>query len=344
MIARLAGTVWAAFAAAMLATSPLAAQTSDLGAAFDRALGTEPRKPQTFDAVYETSLERRIAQLADGSRGRIGVAAIDLSTGRQIAVLGDQLFPMASTSKIAVAATYLEMVEQGKYSLTSEFPLLVPIGSARFSSPAAPVRKGEHMAAIDLIELMITRSSNPATDALLAAVGGPARVNDWVRRQGIKDFSINRDIATLVRDDGEFDPAAHIDRRDAATPRAMVELLRGLYQGRYLSAESRRVLLGAMSRTSTGKRRIPAQIPLEAQVSHKTGSLNNTSSDIGIIETPDGRAIALAIYVTGQGTRAGREDRIAAIARALYDGFNADAQRQILTNSTSGEQVLQTGG
>src|SRR3546814_5628339 len=112
---------------------------------------------------------------------------------------------MASTSKIAVAATYLEMVEQGKFSLTSEFPLLVAVGSAKFSSPVAPVRKGEHMPAIDLIELMITRSSNPATDALLAAVGGPARVNDWVRRQGIKDFSIDRDIATLVRDDGEFD-------------------------------------------------------------------------------------------------------------------------------------------
>src|SRR3546814_9586604 len=59
---------------------------------------------------------------------------------------------------------------------TTRFRSLVPIGSARFSSPAAPVRKGEHMAAIDLIELMITRSSNPATDALLAAVGGPAKV------------------------------------------------------------------------------------------------------------------------------------------------------------------------
>lgn len=344
MIGRLVAPVWAALATAMLAASPLAAQTSDLGAAFDRELGTEPRSPQSFDAVYETSLERRIAQLADGTRGRIGVAAIDLSTGRQIAVLGDQLFPMASTSKIAVAATYMEMVEQGKYSLTSEFALLVPVGSAKFSSPAAPVRKGEHMAAIDLIELMITRSSNPATDALLAAVGGPAKVNNWVRRQGIREFSINRDIATLVRDDGEFDPAAHIDRRDSATPRAMVELLRGLYQGKYLSAESRRVILGAMSRTSTGKRRIPAQIPLGAQVSHKTGSLNNTSSDVGIIETPDGRAFALAIYVTGQGSRSAREERIAAIARTLYDGFNTDAPRQILTNSGPGERAAQTGG
>src|SRR3546814_9917718 len=124
------------------------------------------------------------------------------------------------------------------------------------------------------------------------------RISDWssdVCSSDLKEFSIDRDIATLVRDDGEFDPAAHIDRRDAATPKAIVALLQGLYQGKYLSAESRRVLLGAMSRTRTGKRRIPAQIPLEAQVSHKTGSLNNTTSDVGIIETPDGRAIALAI-------------------------------------------------
>ena len=173
---------------------------------------------------------------------------------------------------------------------------------------------------------MITRSSNPATDALLAAVGGPAVVNDWTRRHGIAEFSINRDIATLVRDDGEHNPATHIDTRDAATPRAMVRLLAGLYRGEFLSDQSRQVLLGAMSRTVTGKRRIPAHIPLEARVSHKTGSLNNTSSDIGIIECPDGRAIAVAIYVTGQGTKLAREQRIAAIARALYDGFAVRAQ------------------
>ena len=260
-------------------------------------------------------------------RGRIGVAALDLKTGEQISILGNQRFPMASTSKIAIAATYLELVEKGKYSLTSEFPLMIPVSSARFSSSKAPVRKGEYMQAIDLIEIMITRSSNSATDALLAAVGGPAKVNDWMRRQGIKEFSIDRDIATLVRDDGEYDPAYFIDERDAATPRAMVELLTGLYQGKYLSAESRRVLLGAMSRTRTGKRRIPALMPAEARVSHKTGSLNNTSSDVGIIETPDGRAIAIAIYVTGQGARLEREKRIANIARALYDGFAAKARR-----------------
>ncbi len=318
---------------------PAQAQTGDFNAAFDRALGTEARSPQSFNAVYDSSFERRVAMLADGDRGRIGVAAVDLSSGEQIAILGDQRFPMASTSKIAIAATFLEMVDQGKYSLTSEFPLLLAVSSAKYSTPVAPVRKGEYMPAIDLIELMITRSSNPATDALLAAVGGPAKVNAWVKRQGIKEFSIDRDIATLVRDDGEHDPASYIDKRDAATPRAMVELLQGLYQGKFLTQGSRTVLLDAMSRTRTGKRRIPALMPAEALVRHKTGSLSNTSSDIGIIEAPDGRAIAVAIYVTGQGSRLAREERIAAIARAVYDGFESKARAR--QNWTSAEQ---TGG
>ena len=324
-----------------LSAVTLHAQTNELEADFDSAFGTEIRAPQTFEAVYETSFERRIAQLADGSRGRIGVAAIDLTTGEKIGILEDQLFPMASTSKIAVAAAFLELVEQGKYSLTSEFPLLLPIRSAKFSSPAAPVREGEYMSAARLIEIMIARSSNPATDTLLRVVGGPDAVNDWVRRQGIKNFSIDRDIATLVRDDGEFDPAQHIDTRDAATPQAMIALLQGLYQGKYLSAESRQVILDAMAKTRTGKRRIRALMPDYVEVSHKTGSLNNTSSDIGILEAPDGRAIAVAIYVTGQGSRRAREDRIASIARALYDGFSEKAGARNPRVWTSAER---TGG
>lgn len=333
----------AAFAASFAAlATPAAAQQDELQATFDSTFGTQARAPQSFDAVYASSFHQRIADLANPALGRIGVAAVDLATGEEVMVLGDQLFPMASTSKIAVAATFLEMVEQGRYSLTSEFPLMMPVASPRFSSPKAPVRPGQYMKAIDLIEIMITRSSNPATDALLAAVGGPQAVNDWMQRKGIGSFSINRDIATLVRDDGEYNPATYVDTRDAATPRAMVRLLAGLYRGEYLSERSRQVLLSSMSRTVTGKRRIPAHIPLEARVSHKTGSLNNTSSDIGLIECPDGRVIAVAIYVTGQGGKLAREERIAAIARALYDGFAAKAQNDPTRNWASAPYA--TGG
>ncbi|MCB2088540.1 MAG: serine hydrolase, partial [Sphingomonadaceae bacterium] len=234
---------------------------------------------------------------------------------------------MASTSKIAIAATFLEGVDQGRWSLTSEYPLLIPVRSAKFSSRAAPVREGNYLPAHELIELMITRSSNSATDALLKVVGGPQAVNDWARRAGIQGFRLDRDIATLVRDDGEIDPAMVIDPRDSATPRAMVQMLSGIYQGRWLSAESRRVIIGAMERCRTGTRRIPALLPASANVAHKTGSLNNTSSDIGIIQSPDGRAIAVAIYVTGQGARGAREARIASIAEALYSGYTQPSGR-----------------
>jgi beta-lactamase class A len=319
------GRVAAVIALAAAAVAPAQAQTFE--AAFDSALGTDVRAPRDFTPDYSNPLVAQIAQIADGSNGRIGVAAIDLSTGHEVAILGDQPFPMASTSKIAIAATYLEGVDQGRWSLTSEFPLMIPVASRPFSSAVAPVRPGQYMSARDLIELMITRSSNTATDALLAAVGGPAVVNDWARRAGIQNFNLSRDIATLVRDDGEVNPAVQIDIRDSATPRDMARLLAGLYQGRWLSSASRDVIIGAMERCRTGTRRIPALMPDGAVVAHKTGTLSNTASDIGIITAPDGRSIAVAIYVTGQGGKANRDAKIASLARAIYDGYGESARQ-----------------
>ncbi len=306
--------------------APAQSQTS-FEAAFDNALGTEVRAPRDFTPDFGNPLMAQIAQIADGSNGRIGVAAMDLSTGQEVAVLGDQPFPMASTSKIAIAATYLEGVDKGRWSLSSEFPLMIPVASRPHSSAIAPVRPGQYLTARELIEQMITRSNNSATDALLAAVGGPAVVNDWARRAGIQNFNLTRDIATLVRDDGEVNPATQVDVRDSVTPRDMVKLLSGLYQGRWLSASSRNVLIGAMERCRTGTGRIRALMPTEARIAHKTGTLSNTSSDVGIITGPDGRAIAVAIYVTGQGGKPNRDSKIATLARVLYDGYGESARQ-----------------
>jgi beta-lactamase class A len=330
----------AALAGASLAgTGPAGAQNTDFEAAFDRSLGTQTRAPQDFSAVYEGSLERQIARLADGDKGRIGVAAIDLTTGAQISVLGDQRFPMASTSKIAIAATFMAGVDQGRWSLTSEFPLLRPVRSDKYSSTRAPVREGNYLTARQHLDLMISKSCNACTDALLRVVGGPSAVNAWMRSAGIRDFQLSRDIATLVRDDGEFDPATVIDDRDSATPKAMAQLLAGIYQGKWHGTNSRNVIIGAMENTTTGKRRMRSALPMSANVAHKTGTLNRTASDIGIFQTPDGRAIAVAIYVTGQSisndhekvnkqaARLARDERIASITRALYNGFASDDGR-----------------
>ena len=338
-------------AAASLAIAPFSAanaQSANLEARFDTAFGTEQRAPRDYNAEPSSQLELRIAQLAESSQGRIGVAAMDLSTGQTISILGDQRFPMASTSKIAIAATFLEGVDQGRWSLSSEFPLMWAVSSTPFSTRTAPTRAGEYMSAHRLIDLMITRSSNPATDALLAAVGGPQAVNEWARRAGLNDFSLDRNIATLVRDDGEHDPAYHVDLRDSATPENMMRLLAGIYQGQWLSPSSRNVIVSAMERCRTGTRRIPALMPDYVTVGHKTGTLARTASDIGFLTAPDGRTIALAIYVTGQSrsmdhengnrsaklaARERRDQRIASIARAIYDGYAEEAYSRQYANA-----------
>ncbi len=333
LLTRLIGSL--ALASAIAA--PAAARADSIDAAFDQTFGTELRAPREVPStvqqwvpapsvnVFGNGLEAQLAAYADAGQGRIGVAALDLATGRMVSVLGDQPFPMASTSKIAIVATYLEGVDRGRWKLSDQFPLMVPVRSAKYSSAVAPVRPGQVMSAQSLIELAITRSDNQATDALLAAVGGPAAVNRWMRSAGLTGMRLDRDIATLVRDDGEHDPARTVDLRDSATPVAMVQLLSGLYQGKWLTPQSRAVLLGAMERCITGKTRMRALLPADAKVAHKTGTLNNTASDVGIINTPDGRAIAVAIYVTGQGGKANRAARIASIARVVYDGYQTES-------------------
>jgi beta-lactamase class A len=303
--------------------SPATAGDLDaIQSAFDSALGTEQRAPR---AVVSSPFQAQVATLAGAQLGRIGVAAVDLSTGQSVSVLGNQPFPMASTSKIAIVATFLDGVDRGQFRLEDQYPLMVPVPSRKFDGPVAPVRAGAHYSALNLIEMAITRSDNNATDALLAVVGGPQAVNRWMRRAGLTEMHIDRDIATLVRDDGAVDPARTVDSRDSATPLGMVRLLSGLHRGEWLSASSRAVLLGAMERCRTGTRRMRALLPDDARIAHKTGTLYNTSSDVGIFYMPDGRAIAAAIYVTGQGGKPNRDTRIAAIARAIYDGYATDA-------------------
>lgn len=308
--------------------APAQAKAVEFEALFDNMLGTEPRAPQKLNAIYDSALEQRIAAFADGRDGRIGVYAIDLSTGREVGILADQRFPLASTSKVAIAAAYLAGVDQGRWSLTRELRL--------------PRPGGAYLPAKQHLDLMISKSCNACTDALLEAVGGPAAVNRWMRQAGIEDFQLDRDIATLIRQDGLIDPASSIDLKDSATPRAMGQLLAGIYQGRWLTPSSRQVLMNAMAETTTGRNRMRSALPASAELAHKTGTLARTASDIGIFHTPDGRAIAAAIYVTGQSpsmeyengsrsrkleARRQRDARIASIARALYNGYDGQEGR-----------------
>ena len=271
----------------------------------------------------DLAIEQQVAAVIAQGRGRIGVAAVDLDGGGQVMINGDMPFPMASTAKVAIAATYLSGVEQGRLRLDQSFPMMVPVSASGESrGSVAAVRAGEMMTAQSLMELSITRSDNQATDGLIAAVGGIHSVNTWLSRIGISGQRLDHTMATLVRDDGRINPATTSDTRTSSTPRAMAGLLAAIDRGGALSPESRAVLLDTMTRTSTGRNRIRSGLPEGVVFAHKTGTLAGVTDDVGIVRLPDGRHLAIAIFVTGPEGHTAHAGLIAQIARVLYDGYS----------------------
>ena len=266
--------------------------------------------PQTAVAAesYELQqLEQRLAVSARENPGEFGMAAMDLTTGETIGVNSDLAFPMASTMKIAVAAAYLAQVDAGRRSLHEE------VGSST---------------AYDLMDRMMVRSDNRATDELIATLGGPQAVDHWLRSHGLTGIRVDRTIAQLLAARRDL-----WDVRDSSTPEAMLGLLRLVDGDQALSPQSRGLLLDMMGRCKTGKNRIRGLLPSYA-VQNKTGTLNNYTSDVGFLTLPDGRRIAVAFF--GRGGE-NRPAVIATAARAIYDGFGT---RPTMADNGQGGRVL----
>ena len=240
-------------------------------------------------------LEQRLAAMASENPGEYGIAALDLATGKTISFNGSEAFPMASTMKIAVAAAYLSEVDAGRRGLYD------------------PIANSTAMA---LMDAMITRSDNRATDQLMAALGGPAQIDQWLRGHGLSGIRVDRTIAQLLSARRDLR-----DIRDSSTPTAMLGLLRLIDSGPALQPQSRSLLLDMMRRCKTGSNRIRGILPPGARVEHKTGTLSGYTGDVGFLTSPNGQRIAVAFFARGGENRPAV---IATAARMIYDAFEAE--------------------
>ena len=238
------------------------------------------------------SLEQRLAATATENPGEYGIAAMDLDSGQIVSVNGNVAFPMASTMKVAVAATYLSQVDAGLRSLDDQNGTATARG---------------------LMDRMITQSDNRATDQLLAMLGGPQVVDRWLRSHDLTGIRVDRTIAQLLSDRRDLR-----DVRDSSTPVAMLRMLQLLDRGNVLRPESRYLLLDMMSRCRTGSNRIRALMPPGTRIEHKTGTLTGYTGDIAYVTLPDGRRIAMVLFARYGDNRPAV---IATAARAIYDAF-----------------------
>ena len=250
-------------------------------------------QPAAAQSPLAAHLQQQLSMLVTTKSADVGIAAIDLKTGETVSVRGNRTYPMASTVKLAVAATYLSYVENGERSLDET------IGGRSAAS---------------LMRAMIVRSDNRATDLLLRNLGGPSTVQKWLEWHKVDGMRIDRTIAQLLHAKRDL-----YEDLDSSTPLAMATFLKRLDKGELLKPQSRNYLLDLMAQCTTGSNRMKALLPA-GSVAHKTGTLNCYTSDVGFFRLPDGRRVAIAIFARGGSNR---PRAIAEAARAVYDGFLA---------------------
>lgn len=302
-------------------------------------------------ATRIANLRRQLATIAAASSGEVGITVLDPTTGESASVNGGRAFPMASTVKVAIAATYLAEVEAGHRTLADMIPVDDRLRMRSDGIVAFAPHAGVTLSAANLIELMLTRSDNTATDVLLANLGGPATVENWLLRNHVDGLRVDRSIAELLLDlrgarlaagmtaaetlrrwdpvapgsIGELDepgnrPTQNVaqDLRDTASPAAFANFLHRLYKAELLTPASRDFLFSVMRRCITGANRIKGMLPPATPVEHKTGTLNGVTDDVGFVTLPDGHRLIVSAFAQGGSDR---PTLIARAARAAYDAF-----------------------
>ncbi len=265
--------------------------------------------------------------------GKTGVAAQKIDGGGLVGKRLNDYFPQQSVSKMWVAMTILDQVDQGKLSL-NQTVRITPDDLVVFNQPIEKRVRNEGYIdepIINLLDIAITASDNAANDSLMRVAGGPEAVRAFIAKKGLgqirfgpgerqlqtgiagmswqQQYSVGRTFYSARAQVPYATRKAAMDRYladpiDGATPQAIAGALSRLAKGELLSASSTRVLLDLMGRVKSGPNRLKAGVPFGWSFAHKTGTgqelppISTGYNDIGIMTAPDGTRYAVVVMMS----------------------------------------------
>jgi beta-lactamase class A len=253
-----------------------------------------------------------LKRLESESGGRLGVCVLETATGARHVHRGDERFPMCSTFKALAAAAILARVDTGKEQLTRR----VTFDASTLVTYSPVTEKhvgGDGMTLAEICDAAVTLSDNTAGNLLLAAIGGPPGLTDFVRGLGDQ-------VTRLDRNEPSLNEALPDDPRDTTTPNAMASTLQALILGTTaLSAASREQLTAWLIANKTGDARLRAGFAKDWRVGDKTGSgARGTANDVAVIWPPNKSPIVITAYLTGATVSAAQQSAtLASVARAV---------------------------
>lgn len=272
-------------------------------------------------AIAQQPLQQQIRDIAADAHGKVSVACLLPGTPMDCDLNPTAHPPMQSVFKLPLAIVILHQVEQGKFSLDQRIPfrrsdLILP-------KPYSPLQDkypdaGVDVPLRDLLQMTVSLSDNTAADILLRLCGGAKTAGDYIASLGVTGFQ-------LVDGERELHANKPLQYRNWFEPQGAVRLLRLINDRSPLTAEHTALLMNWM-RSSRLTSRLAGDLPKETEVAHKSGTsdvengLAAATNDIGLVTLPDGRRLAIAVFVTDStAADAARDKVIARIGRAIYD-------------------------
>ena len=288
-------------------------------ALFAAPLQTAPARPDPGLDSLGARIQSRIA----GTPGAtVGVAFRDLAGAGELFLNADESFHAASTMKVAVMIEAFRQIDAGRLRLDQGILLVNRFGSivdgsaysldpADDSDSSLYARVGERVSVRELIDRMITRSSNLATNAVIALVGAE-NANATAHRLGAIRMRVLRGV--------EDTKAYEAGRNNTVTARDLAALLTALERGEAASPGSSDSMRSILLRQEFNDR-IPAGLPRGTRVAHKTGEITAVAHDAAIVYPASG---GHAPYVLVVLTRGIRDPKLSAslaadISRLVYD-------------------------
>jgi beta-lactamase class A len=251
------------------------------------------------------------------SGAEVAVAFRTLDGKTQWLLHADEPFHAASTMKVAVLIELYQQVQQGKVKLDdpltikNEFRSVVD-GSPYTLDPNDDSERdlyqaiGSTRTLGELSELMITVSSNLATNLLMEKLGVD-NIRAGVHALGADGMNVLRQV--------EDSKAFAQGLNNTTTARALLQLMEAIAQGQAVDPQSSREMLAVLER-QTFNERIPAGLPAGTRVAHKTGEITRIQHDAAIVFAP--RPFVLVVLTRGLADPKQGDALIADITRQLY--------------------------
>lgn len=230
-------------------------------------------------AREDTRLAAQLRALTQGFRGDVGVYVRHLKRNTFVALNADTLFPTASMVKISISIGLFDQIERGQldYHATLTYrDSLLYAGEDILGS----FRDGEKIALSKVAMLMITTSDNTASLWCQSLAGTGTAINAWLETAGFRHTRVNSRT-----------PGREASRKrygwGQTTPREMAELLVRIRQGTVVSPAASERLYRNLSHIYYDGEAL-SQIPPTVQAASKQGAVNQSRSEVVLVNAPSG--------------------------------------------------------